>query len=107
VHGILLTHGKPCPFSDLFGLRGRQLLANHGLPEVGAEPPQLALAVADPAVELVDQTQAGRRRSRVESPSLRARFISRRRVWQSRARSTVGGADRRLIGGASVLVRTG
>jgi hypothetical protein len=30
---VLLTHGKPCPVSDLFGVRGRQLLARLGLPE--------------------------------------------------------------------------
>jgi hypothetical protein len=24
VHAVLLTHGKPCPVSDLFGVRGRQ-----------------------------------------------------------------------------------
>jgi hypothetical protein len=24
VHAVLLTHGKPCPVSDLFGLRGRR-----------------------------------------------------------------------------------
>jgi transposase len=33
VHAVLLTHGKPCPVSDLFGVRGRQLLAGLGLPE--------------------------------------------------------------------------
>jgi hypothetical protein len=33
VHAVLLTHGKPCPVSDLFGVRGRQLLAKLGLPE--------------------------------------------------------------------------
>jgi transposase len=33
VHAVLLTHGQPCPVSDLFGLRGRQLLAQLGLPE--------------------------------------------------------------------------
>jgi transposase len=33
VHAALLTHGKPCPVSDLFGVRGRQLLAKLGLPE--------------------------------------------------------------------------
>jgi transposase len=33
VHAVLLTHGKPCPVSDLFGLRGRRLLADLGLPE--------------------------------------------------------------------------
>src|SRR4051794_27949781 len=33
VHAVLLTHGRPCPVSDLFGVRGRQLLAGLGLPE--------------------------------------------------------------------------
>jgi transposase len=33
VHAVLLTHGKPCPVSDLFGVRGRQLLARLDLPE--------------------------------------------------------------------------
>jgi transposase len=33
VHAVLLTHGTPCPVSDLFGVRGRQLLARLGLPE--------------------------------------------------------------------------
>src|SRR5437667_2620544 len=33
VHAVLITHGKPCPVSDLFGVRGRQLLAQLGLPE--------------------------------------------------------------------------
>jgi transposase len=33
VHAVLLAHGKPCPLSDLFGSRGRQLLARLQLPE--------------------------------------------------------------------------
>jgi transposase len=33
VDAVLLTHGKPCPVSDLFGVRGRRLLANLGLPQ--------------------------------------------------------------------------
>ncbi len=33
VHAVLLTHGKPCPVADLFGVRGRQLLRRLGLPE--------------------------------------------------------------------------
>src|SRR5580765_3125329 len=33
VHAVLLTHGKPCPVSDLFGVRGRKLLAQLALPE--------------------------------------------------------------------------
>jgi transposase len=33
VHAVLLTHGRPCPVSDLFGVRGRQLLARLDLPD--------------------------------------------------------------------------
>jgi transposase len=33
VHAVVLTHGRPCPVSDLFGVRGRRLLARLGLPE--------------------------------------------------------------------------
>jgi transposase len=33
VHAVLLTHGKPCPVSELFGMRGRRLLTNLELPE--------------------------------------------------------------------------
>jgi transposase len=33
VHAVLLAHGKPCPVSDLFGVRGRRLLARLKLPE--------------------------------------------------------------------------
>jgi transposase len=33
LHAVLLTHGKPCPVSDLFGVRGRQLLARLALPD--------------------------------------------------------------------------
>src|SRR5205823_6333829 len=33
VHAVLLTHGKPCPVTDLFGVRGRQLLARLELTE--------------------------------------------------------------------------
>jgi Transposase len=33
VHAVLVTHGKPCPVSDLFGVRGRRLLARLALPE--------------------------------------------------------------------------
>jgi transposase len=32
-HALLLAHSKPCPVSDLFGVRGRQLLARLARPE--------------------------------------------------------------------------
>src|ERR671934_2120291 len=33
IHATLLTHGRPCPVSDLFGVSGRELLARLALPE--------------------------------------------------------------------------
>ena len=33
VHATLMTHGKACPVSDLFGVAGRELLAHLSLPE--------------------------------------------------------------------------
>ena len=33
VHSTLIAHGKPCPVSDLFGARGRELLGRLAIPE--------------------------------------------------------------------------
>src|SRR5437762_10139152 len=51
VHAVLLTHGKRCPVSDLFGVRGRQLLARLGLPE-----PWQATLAASP--RLIDELES-------------------------------------------------
>ena len=32
VHATLMTHGRPCPVTDLFGVRGRALLESLDLP---------------------------------------------------------------------------
>lgn len=47
VHATLLTHGKPCPVSDLFGVRGRALLARLGLPEPWAGDVSASLRLID------------------------------------------------------------
>jgi transposase len=47
VHAALLTHGKPCPVSDLFGVRGRQLLARLALPEPWQATIEAALRLID------------------------------------------------------------
>jgi len=47
VHAVLLTHGKPCPVSDLFGVRGRQLLAKLALPEPWQETIAASLRLID------------------------------------------------------------
>ena len=33
IHATLLAFGTPCPMSDLFGVRGRELLERIALPE--------------------------------------------------------------------------
>src|SRR5207244_3941483 len=47
VHAVLLTHGKPCPVSDLFGVRGRQLLTRLGLPEPWQSTIEASLRLID------------------------------------------------------------
>ncbi len=47
VHAVLLTHGKPCPVSDLFGVRGRQLLASLALPEPWQSTIEASLRLID------------------------------------------------------------
>lgn len=47
VHATLLTHGRPCPVSDLFGVRGRELLARLALPEPWASDVEASLRLID------------------------------------------------------------
>jgi transposase len=47
VHATLLAHGVPCPVSDLFGLRGRQLLERLRLPEPWRGTLQASLELID------------------------------------------------------------
>jgi transposase len=49
-HQTLITHGRPCPVSDLFGVRGRELLARLELPE----PWRSTVAAS---VRLIDDTE--------------------------------------------------
>jgi transposase len=47
VHATLMTHGKPCPVSDLFGISGRALLERLALPEPWASDVQASLRLLD------------------------------------------------------------
>jgi transposase len=47
IHATLLTHGAPCPVSDLFGVRGRELLARLCLPEPWAADVAASLRLID------------------------------------------------------------
>jgi transposase len=46
-HATLMTHGKACPTSDLFGVRGRELLARLDLPEPWANEIEVSLRLLD------------------------------------------------------------
>jgi transposase len=62
VHAVLLTHGKPCPVSDLFGLRGRQLLAGLGLPEPWQATIEASLRLIDQLEHEIGECEAELRR---------------------------------------------
>ena len=47
VHATLMTHGRPCPVTDLFGVRGRELLAGLDLPEPWASEIEVSLRLLD------------------------------------------------------------
>jgi transposase len=47
VHAALMTHGRPCSVSDLFGVRGRELLARLDLPEPWATQIEVSLRLID------------------------------------------------------------
>jgi transposase len=62
VHAVLLTHGKPCPVSDLFGVRGRQLLARLDLPEPWRGTLEASLRLIDELDREIDDCQRELRR---------------------------------------------
>ena len=62
IHATLLTHGKPCPVTDLFGVRGRELLARLELPEPWAGDVEASLRLIDELDREIDACEAELRR---------------------------------------------
>jgi transposase len=62
IHATLLTHGKPCPVSDVFGARGRELLARLQLPEPWAGDVAASLRLIDELNHEIDACEAELRR---------------------------------------------
>jgi transposase len=62
VHATLLAHGRPCPLSDLFGLRGRRLLKRLGLPEPWAGTLEASLRLIDELEREIADCEAQLRR---------------------------------------------
>jgi transposase len=54
IHATLLTHGTPCPVSDLFGTRGRELLVRLALPEPWASDVETSLRLIDELAREID-----------------------------------------------------
>jgi transposase len=59
---VLLAHGKPCPVSDLFGVRGRELLARLALPEPWAGTVAASLRLIDELDREIGASEAELRR---------------------------------------------
>jgi transposase len=57
IHATLLTHGTPCPVSDLFGTRGRELLARLQLPEPWAGDVAASLRLIDELNREIDASE--------------------------------------------------
>jgi transposase len=62
VHAVMLAHGKPCPVSDLFGVRGRQLLARLRLPEPWQGTVEASLRLIDELDREIDECERELRR---------------------------------------------
>jgi transposase len=62
VHAVLLTHGRPCPVSDLFGVKGRMLLARLGLPEPWQGTIEASLRLIDELEREIDECERELRR---------------------------------------------
>jgi len=58
VHATLLTHGKPCPVSDLFGVSGRELLARLRLPDPWAGDVEASLRLIDELEREIEACEA-------------------------------------------------
>jgi len=57
VHGTLIAFGHPCPVSDLFGSRGRELLDGMALPEPWRGTVEAALRLIDDLDRQVDEAE--------------------------------------------------
>jgi transposase len=62
IHATLLAHGRPCPVSDLFGVRGRALLASLKLPEPWRTNVEASLRLIDHHDAEIDRCVAELRR---------------------------------------------
>jgi hypothetical protein len=58
VHATLIAHGHPCPVSDLFGTKGRQLLSRLAIPDPWQGTLQASLRLIDDLDREIDASSA-------------------------------------------------
>jgi transposase len=57
IHASLMSFGKPCPVSDLFGISGRALLHRLALPEAWTKNIEVALGLIEDVNEQIDAVE--------------------------------------------------
>ncbi len=70
IHAILMTFGHQCPVSDLFGVRGRQLLDERQLPEPWSTSVTTALRLIDQLSREIDACELQLRVHGVDHPDI-------------------------------------
>src|SRR4029453_4336819 len=68
IHATLMTFGHPVPVSDLFGVRGRQLLASLAVPEPWGTSLATCLRMIDELETQIDACEAGLRSLGADHP---------------------------------------
>ena len=68
IHSALMSFGRPCPVTDLFGIAGRELLAKLELPEPWRGNIAASLALIDSLEEQVGEINAKLRSSGADHP---------------------------------------
>jgi len=68
IHASLMAFGQPCPVSDLFGARGRELLARLALPQPWAGTVEASLRLLDELGREIDACERELRRLGAEHP---------------------------------------
>jgi transposase len=68
IHAALISFGRPCPVTDLFGVTGRQLLAELDLPEPWRGNVAASLLLIDQLGAQIDEVDAKLRQSGADHP---------------------------------------
>jgi transposase len=68
IHSTLITFGRPCPVTDLFGVEGRKLLDRLQVPEPWRSNVTASLALIDDLEDQIDVTNRRLRASHPEHP---------------------------------------